>query len=73
MAEKPNSVSLLRCRWAPGLKLSLTCVLRVATSVSSALKYLHGLGIAHGDIFAHNVLASEGGQHAVLCDYGARA
>lgn len=27
-------------------------------------------GIAHGDVYAHNVMASEEG-HATLCDYGA--
>lgn len=70
MAEKPNLQSLLRCRWAAGLKLELQYVLRAASDVASALAYLHAHGICHGDVYAHNVLADESGR-AVLCDYGA--
>lgn len=69
MAEKPNLVSLLRCRWGPGLQLPLSYVLHAATDVASALAYLHRNGICHGDVYAHNVLADAAGR-AVLCDYG---
>lgn len=69
MAEKPNLVSLLRCRWPADLQLALSYVLHAATDVASALAYLHRNGICHGDVYAHNVLADAAG-HAVLCDYG---
>jgi len=70
LAEKPNLVSLLRCRWGKGRTLAAPFVLRAATDVASALAYLHARRICHGDVYAHNVLADEDGA-AVLCDYGA--
>lgn len=70
MADKPNFVSLLRCRWRPGICFRPRYVLRVAGSVARALRYMHAHGICHGDVYAHNVLADDDG-NAVLCDYGA--
>ncbi|KAL4442982.1 hypothetical protein ABPG77_008473 [Micractinium sp. CCAP 211/92] len=70
IAEKPNLQSLLRCRWAPGQTFSLGWLLRVAIGVAGALEHMHYRGIAHGDVYAHNVMADEAG-HATLCDYGA--
>jgi hypothetical protein len=70
MAEKPNANSLLRCRWAPDAAFELPFVLRAAAGVASALEHMHARGFAHGDVYAHNVLADEEG-NAVLCDYGA--
>lgn len=70
IAEKPNLQSLLRCRWAPSQTFSLGWLLRVAIGVAGALEHMHYRGIAHGDVYAHNVMADETG-HATLCDYGA--
>ncbi len=72
LAEKPNLVSLLRCRWGEGRALAAPFVLRCAADVASALAYMHARRICHGDVYAHNVLAAEDGA-AVLCDYGAPA
>lgn len=72
MADKPNFVSLLRCRWKPGLRFRPRYLLRVAGSVARALRYMHAHGICHGDVYAHNVLADAEG-NAVLCDYGVHA
>ena len=69
LAEKPNHASLLRCRWDPGARLALGPTLRAARDVAAALAYLHSQGIAHGDVYAHTVLATPDGR-AVLCDYG---
>ena len=69
MADKPNFASLLRCRWPPKLEFSVHYVVRVGSCVARALKYLHHMGICHGDVYAHNVVADENGD-AVLCDYG---
>ncbi|KAL6779674.1 hypothetical protein ACKKBG_A13250 [Auxenochlorella protothecoides x Auxenochlorella symbiontica] len=70
LAAKPDHKSLLRCTWAPGTRYTLAVLLRIAHSVAVALAYLHARGIAHGDVYAHNVLAGPCGK-AVLCDYGA--
>lgn len=40
------------------------------TDVASALAYMHRHCVAHGDVYAHNMLARADG-HTVLCDYGA--
>lgn len=61
LADKPNSASLLRCRW-PDAALKhhgaypAKGVFKVARGVASALAYLHAMGVAHGDVYAHNVL-----------------
>lgn len=41
-----------------------------AYDTASALEYLHRNSIAHGDVYAHNMLAAESGE-VTLCDYGA--
>lgn len=70
LADKPNHESLLRCRWPVGAAYDLSFVLRVVVAVASALEHMHSRGIAHGDVYAHNVIADDKG-NAVLCDYGA--
>lgn len=70
MADKPNFESLLRCRWAKGASFTEEYVLRVASCIGSALDHMHSVGICHGDVYAHNVVAELDG-NAVLCDYGA--
>ena len=44
--------------------------MQAAYDTASALEYLHCHCIAHGDVYAHNMLASESGK-VTLCDYGA--
>ena len=45
-------------------------VLQAAMDVATALNYMHKNSLAHGDVYAHNILADDDG-NAVLCDYGA--
>lgn len=70
LAEKPNLESLLRCRWEARRTYAVRFVHQVARDVAGALAFLHARHIAHGDVYAHNVLADENGE-SVLCDYGA--
>ncbi|KAI1136274.1 serine/threonine protein kinase [Hypoxylon sp. FL0543] len=44
--------------------------LRILQGVSSAAEHLHARGVAHGDLYAHNILYSDDG-HAILGDFGA--
>lgn len=69
LAVKPDLVSLLRCRWAPGVSFTAASAMHIAGGVAAALAELHRLRICHGDVYAHNVLATQDGQ-AVLLDYG---
>ena len=39
-------------------------------SVASAAHHLHGRGLLHGDLYAHNVLNAPGGE-TLLSDFGA--
>ena len=70
LAEKPNGESLLRCRWKPGQLFSISFVLKCLSSVAGGLHHMHSRCIAHGDVYAHNVLARQDGV-SILCDYGA--
>ena len=72
LALKPDFSSLLRCRWPPGATFSESYVHRVACGCSAAMQSLTQLGVAHGDLYAHNLLADAEGE-AVLCDYGEQA
>ncbi|KAI1633341.1 serine/threonine protein kinase [Biscogniauxia mediterranea] len=44
--------------------------LRILRGVASAAAHLHQRGVAHGDLYAHNILFNEEG-HALLGDFGA--
>lgn len=70
LAAKPNATSVLRCRWAEDQTFSSGYVLHMARQVAAALQHLHGKGIKHGDVYAHNIVADEQG-NATLLDYGA--
>ena len=69
LAEKPDASSLLRCRWKSDASFGLAELFRVLVGVSSAIEQMHGRGVVHGDVYAHNVLAGE--DDLILCDYGA--
>lgn len=71
LAEKPNATSVLRCRWAEGRTHPLRFVLSVGATVAGALQHLHAHGIMHGDVYAHNVVATPDGASATLLDFGA--
>ncbi|GAX81710.1 hypothetical protein CEUSTIGMA_g9138.t1 [Chlamydomonas eustigma] len=70
LAAKPTSEHLLRCKWDPNKSISCGYAHKVALGVSSALAYLHGLFICHGDVYAHNILVDTAGK-AIVCDFGA--
>ena len=71
LAEKPNASSVLRCRWEGGKTYPLRFLLSVGARVAGALQHLHALGVMHGDVYAHNVVATPDGARATLLDYGA--
>ncbi|EGO55922.1 hypothetical protein NEUTE1DRAFT_67979, partial [Neurospora tetrasperma FGSC 2508] len=51
--------------------LSAAEVLGMLTGIAGAAAHLHQRGIAHGDLYAHNILASKADRHALLGDFGA--
>jgi len=93
LALKPSSAHLLRCRWAedkPSFP-SPDAAVRLTRLLARALGHCHGYsghdchGFCHGDIYAHNVLAtpelsptasfddldSSSDGSILLCDFGA--
>lgn len=70
LAAKPTSKHLLRCKWDESISYSVGKSVKIALGVASALSYLHDKNIAHGDVYAHNILVDAAG-HATLCDFGA--
>lgn len=51
--------------------LSAAEALGMLTGIAGAATHLHQRGIAHGDLYAHNILASKADRHALLGDFGA--
>ena len=70
LAGPPTLATCTRDVYVPGTTLSLAAVLRLAHGIASAAAHLHGQGILHGDLYAHNILATPAGE-ALLGDFGA--
>jgi hypothetical protein len=70
LAGPPSLASCTRDVYAPGTTFSLAAAVRLAHGIASAAAHLHAQGILHGDLYAHNILASPAGA-ALLGDFGA--
>ncbi|MDA8452717.1 leucine-rich repeat-containing serine/threonine-protein kinase [Acidovorax sp. NCPPB 3859] len=77
LAGPPSFESCTRDVYPPGLRLPASVALRIAADVASALAHLHGQGLVHGDLYAHNLLwhpdAPAGQATGLLGDFGAAA
>ncbi|KAI0155398.1 serine/threonine protein kinase [Hypoxylon sp. FL1284] len=51
--------------------LAMRQALRVLRGIAAAACHLHARGVAHGDLYAHNILYSADDEHALLGDFGA--
>lgn len=71
LAGPPSLASCSRDVYAPSLRLDPAQVLQIARSVAAAVAHLHGRGLLHGDVYAHNVLWDAATGVAVLSDFGA--
>ena len=70
LAAPPSLASCSRDVYAPGLQLGAGAALAIARGMQAALAHLHHQGLAHGDLYAHNILVDGAGQ-ALLGDFGA--
>jgi hypothetical protein len=70
LAAPPSLDSCSRDVYAPSLRLRAATLLRMAAGLADALAHLHARGVAHGDLYAHNILHDGEGQ-AWLGDFGA--
>ena len=77
LADPPSFESCTRDVYSPDLRLPASAALRIAADVASALAHLHGRGLVHGDLYAHNLLwrpdAPPGQATGLLGDFGAAA
>jgi hypothetical protein len=71
LAGPPSLASCSRDVYPPSLRLDPAQVLRIARSVAEAVVHLHGRGLLHGDVYAHNILWDAATGAAVLSDFGA--
>ncbi|QSZ29601.1 hypothetical protein DSL72_004117 [Monilinia vaccinii-corymbosi] len=66
----PTLDSCTRDVFPPETVFSIDKCRAILISIASASMHLHGRGITHGDLYAHNILIDDAG-HALLGDFGA--
>ena len=70
LAGSPSFASCTRDCYASERRFSARQVLRIASSVASAVDHLHQRGILHGDLYGHNLLVDPI-ENTLLSDFGA--
>jgi hypothetical protein len=70
LAGPPSLESCTRDIYSADVRFDLSSALGIAHGIASAASHLHGQGIMHGDLYAHNIL-HDGQGHALLGDFGA--
>lgn len=70
LAGPPSLDSCTRDVYAPGLRIPMSAVLRLAQDMAGAVAHLHAQGVMHGDLYAHNILWDPANGQALLSDFG---
>jgi serine/threonine protein kinase len=70
LAGPPSLASCTRDCYAPERRFTFDEALRIVRGVAVAVAHLHGRGILHGDLYAHNLLVNGNGD-CLLGDLGA--
>ncbi len=73
LASPPSLQSCTRDVYAPGTQFARAAAERMLGHIRSAVTHLHGRGMLHGDLYAHNILWNQDTGDAVLSDLGAAA
>ncbi len=71
LADPPSLASCSRDVYEEGFDLSAGVALKIAGGIARAGAHIHGRGLLHGDLYAHNILWDGGSGKAVLSDFGA--
>jgi serine/threonine protein kinase len=71
LAGPPSLETITRDIYPKNLRFHLAAVGRTLLGVAEAAAHLHGRGILHGDLYAHNILWQADRHHALLGDFGA--
>ncbi|KAJ4396345.1 hypothetical protein N0V93_000564 [Gnomoniopsis smithogilvyi] len=69
LGQPPSLDTCTRDNYPADARLSLDTALNILKGIAQAAVHLHSKGIAHGDLYAHNILTD--GNHALLGDFGA--
>ena len=70
LAGPPSLDSCTRDIYPAERRLQASGLRRLALSIASVAEHLHGQGLSHGDLYAHNILCDAQG-HSLLGDFGA--
>ncbi|MFY8107384.1 MAG: leucine-rich repeat-containing protein kinase family protein [Bacteroidia bacterium] len=70
LGNPPSFESCSRDMFKEGTNFTTNQIFSIARGVANVAKHIHSLGICHGDLYAHNVLYNEDGNH-LLGDFGA--
>ena len=73
LAGPPSFDSCTRDVYDPELRLQADQAQQLLQGIRSAITHLHGRGLLHGDLYAHNILCNLQTGQAVLSDFGAAA
>jgi len=70
LGNPPSLESCTRDIFPTGMQLSEKQILNIAKTIASLAQQLHGAGIMHGDLYAHNTLIDDEGS-TLFGDFGA--
>lgn len=70
LGHPPSFESCTRDTYPPGTAFPASFRTRVLEGVESMLAHIHGRGILHGDLYAHNILVDRDG-YPLIGDFGA--
>lgn len=70
LANPPTLVTLTRDVYSKDQTFSLSFIVAALQGIAGAIQHLHGQGVMHGDIYAHNILVNNSGR-PFLGDFGA--
>jgi hypothetical protein len=73
LAGPPSLASCTRDVYPAGWRLAAGPALRLLRGIADAVAHLHGHGVVHGDLYAHNILWHPATGDAMLSDFGAAA
>ncbi|KAJ3155297.1 hypothetical protein HDU86_004387 [Geranomyces michiganensis] len=71
LAGPPSMATCTRDVYPAGAVFSPEATLMCVRGIAAAAAYLHSRGLAHGDLYGHNVLINATTGHALLGDFGA--
>lgn len=70
LGSPPTLDSCTRDHFGDGVMFTVSAMLKIVRNIAGVMIHLHGKGIAHGDLYAHNILVNDQAE-VLLGDFGA--